>query len=98
MSAYDQVNLHAELLKQAVSAGKQVAASSGSWQKAVEKANKIDEDITNGLADATLEVGSANGQSIIWNQNGIWCRKLIDGTTDQYDDEQIRIINNKFDN
>lgn len=96
VSAYDQVNLHAELLKQAVSAGKQVAASSGSWQKAVEKANKIDENITNGLADATLEVGSANGQSIIWNQNGIWCRKLIDGTTDQYDDEQIRIINNKI--
>ena len=96
VSAYDQVNLHAELLKQAVSAGKQVAASSGSWQKAVDKANKIDEDITNGLADATLEVGSANGQSIIWNQNGIWCRKLIDGTTDQYDDEQIRIINNKI--
>lgn len=96
VSAYDQVNLHAELLKQAVSAGKQVAASSGSWQKAVDKANKIDEDITNGLADATLEVGSTNGQSIIWNQNGIWCRKLIDGTTDQYDDEQIRIINNKI--
>lgn len=96
VSAYDQVNLHAELLQQAVTAGKQVAASSGSWQKAVDKANKIDEDITNGLADATLEVGSANGQSIIWNQNGIWCRKLIDGTTDQYDDEQIRIINNKI--
>lgn len=96
VTTYDQVDLHAELLKQAVTAGKTVAQSAGEWQKAADKTNKIEESIMNGLADATLEVGRASGQSIVWNDQGIWCRKLLDGTTDQYDDEQIRIINNKI--
>jgi hypothetical protein len=48
------------------------------------------------LQDATLEVGKASGQSVVWDQFGIWGRKLVDGTTDQYEDEQFRIINNKL--
>ena len=91
-----EINLHAELLKQAVSAGKQVAASKGSWQSAVDKSNKLEQDIANGLSDATLQVGSASGQHIVWDSSGIWGRKLIDGTTDQYEPEQFRIINNKL--
>ena len=43
-----------------------------------------------------LEVGRASGQSIVWDEHGIWGRKLIDGTTDQYHPEQFRIINNKL--
>lgn len=91
-----EIDKHADLLKQAVTAGKQVAASAGNWQRAVDKTNTLEQAIANGLADATLEVGKASSQSIVWNENGIWCRKLIDGTTDQYDAEQIRIINNKI--
>ena len=91
-----EIDKHAELLSQAVTAGKQVATSAGSWQKAVDKSNKLEEDIATGLRDAALEVGSANGQSIIWDSTGIWGRKLIDGTTDQYEPEQFRIINNKL--
>ena len=96
VTTYDQVDLHAELLKQAVTAGKTVAASAGEWQKSADKTNKIEEAINDGLQNCTLEVGRASGQSIVWNDQGIWCRKLLDGTTDQYDDEQIRIINNKI--
>jgi hypothetical protein len=96
VTTQDQIDLHAELMQQAVQAGKQVATSASSWQKAVDKSNKLENDIANGLADATLEVGKASGQSIVWDQSGIWGRKLIDGTTDQYDDEQFRIINNKL--
>ena len=96
VTTQDQIELHAELMKQAVNAGKQVATSASNWQKAVDKSNKLEEDIANGLADAVLEVGNASGQSIIWNENGIWGRKLKDGTTDEYEDEQFRLINNKL--
>lgn len=96
VTTQNQIDLHAELMKQAVNAGKQVATSASNWQKAVDKSNKLEEDIANGLADAVLEVGNASGQSIIWNENGIWGRKLKDGTTDEYEDEQFRLINNKL--
>ena len=96
VTTQDQIDLHAELMQQAVQAGKQVASSASNWQRAVDKSNKLEEDIANGLADATLEVGRASGQSIVWDHSGIWGRKLIEGTTDQYDDEQLRIINNKL--
>ena len=96
VSAKSEVDKHAELLSQAVQAGKTVAQSAGNWQKAVDKSNTLEQEIANGLANATLEVGSASNQSIIWNENGIWCRRKLEGTIDQYDDEQIRIINNKI--
>lgn len=96
VTAKSEIDKHAELLKQAVAAGKQVAASAGSWQKAVDKSNKLEEDIANGLQDAALEVGKASGQSLVWDQFGIWGRKLKDGSTDEYEDEQLRIINNKI--
>ena len=75
---------------------KSVAANQSSWQRSVNKTNKIEKAIDDGLATATLEVGRANGQNLVWNDQGIWCRKLVDGTTDQFEDEQIRIINNKI--
>lgn len=91
-----EVDKHAELLSQAVTAGKQVATSAGDWQKAVDKSNKLEQDIASGLQDSALEVGRAFGQAIVWDGHGIWGRKLIDGTTDQYHPEQFRIINNKL--
>ena len=91
-----EVDKHAELLSQAVTAGKQVATSAGDWQKAVDKSNKLEQDIASGLQDSALEVGRASGQAIVWDGHGIWGRKLIDGTTDQYHPEQFRIINNKL--
>ena len=91
-----EVDKHADLLKQAVTAGKQVAASAGSWQRAADKASQIEEEITNGLQNAVIEIGKASGQSLIWDEYGITGRKLIDGTTDQYEDEQFKLVNNRF--
>jgi hypothetical protein len=96
VTTQDQIDLHAELMQQAVQAGKQVATSASNWQKAVDKSNKLEEAIANGLADATLEIGRASGQSIVWDHSGIWGRKLKDGETDQYEDEQFRMVNNKL--
>lgn len=92
----NQIDLHADLMKQAIQAGKTVAQSAGNWQKAVDKSNKIDKAISEGLKDATLSVASTNGQDISWDERGILCRKKVDGTEDQYEDEQILITNNKI--
>lgn len=91
-----EIDIHADLLKQAVQAGKQVAAAAGDWQSAVDKSNKLEESIASGLQDAALQVGRASGQAITWDDNGFFCRKFVDGSTDTYLDEQIAIINNKI--
>ena len=91
-----EIDKHADLLKTAVTAGKQVAKSSGSWQKSVDKSNKLEESISGGLQDVALQVGRASGQAIEWGPNGFYCRKFRDGSTDQYENEQIAIINNKI--
>ena len=91
-----EIDKHTELLSQAVTAGKQVATSAGDWQRAVDKSNSLEEEIANGLQNTALEIGRASGQAISWDQHGFKCRKLVDGTTDQYLDEQIAIINNKI--
>ena len=91
-----ELDKHAELLANAVSAGKQVAKSSISWQKSVEKTNKIENDIADGLQDAALKIRNASGQSVEISENGLLGRKLIEGTTDQYEDEQVALINNKL--
>lgn len=96
VSGKSEIYLHAELLSQAISAGKQVATSSGEWQKSVDKSNKLEESINSGLADAALQVGRASGQAISWDQHGLFCRKYQDGSTSEYTDDQIAIINNKL--
>lgn len=91
-----EIDKHADLLSQAVSAGKQVAKSSGSWQKSVDKTNKLEEDISNGLKDMTLAVGSASGQAISWDSTGMHFRKYRDGSTTEYEPEEMAIINNSL--
>lgn len=91
-----EIDKHAELLSQAVTAGKQVAKSSNSWQKSVDKTNKLESDINNGLQDAALKIRNASGQNIEISENGLIGRKLIEGTTNQYEDEQVALINNKL--
>ena len=91
-----EIDKHAELLAQAMQAGKTVANSASSWQRAVDKSNRIDEAIEQGLKEATLQIGYENGQNIEIGQYGIWGRKLIEGTEDQYENEQFRIVNNKI--
>lgn len=91
-----EIDKHADLLAQAISAGKQVATAASSWQRAVDKSNKLEEAINAGLQDAALQVGRASGQAIEWGTNGFYCRKLKDGSTTEYEDQQIAIINNKI--
>ena len=96
ISTKSEIDKHADLMQQAVTAGKSVEANKSSWQKGADKATKLDNAINDGLRDAALSIGAADGQSIIWDRYGIRGRKLIDGTTDQYHDEQFALINNKL--
>jgi hypothetical protein len=91
-----EIDLHADLLKQAVSAGKKVAASSGNWQSAVDKSNKLEQDIAGGLQNVTLRVSEASGQAISWDNTGMHFRKYKDGSTTEYEPEEMAIINNSL--
>ena len=96
VTTYDQVDLHAELLKQAVQAGKQVATSASDWQKAVDQTNKIEEAINDGLQDCAINIGKASGQAISWDHTGMHFRKYKDGSTTEFEPEEMAIINNSL--
>ncbi len=89
-----EIDKHAELLSQAVSAGKQVAKSSGAWHKSVDKTNKLEQEISNGLQDMALAIGGASGQAISWDSTGMHFRKYKDGSTTEFEPEEMAIINN----
>lgn len=94
LSAKDQGDIHADLLSQAVSAGKAVASGSSYWQKGYDVATAIDERIRNGLIDATTSIKSNSaGQSMSWDNYGIHLRKVVDGVLDNHEGW---ITNNKF--
>lgn len=94
LSAKDQGDIHADLLSQAVSAGKAVASGSSYWQKGYDVATAIDERIRNGLIDATTSIKSNSaGQSVSWDNYGIHLRKVVDGVLDNHEGW---ITNNKF--
>lgn len=92
----DEISKTADLLQQAVQAGKTVASSSSKWQKGADKATSLDKAINEGLKDAALSVASSTGQSIVWNERGILGRKLIEGSDSTYEDEQFMLTNNKL--
>ena len=96
ISTKSEIDKHADLLQQAVTVSKSVASNQSHWQKGADKATALDNAINDGLRDAALSIGAADGQAITWDRYGIRGRKLIDGTTDQYHDEQFALINNKL--
>ena len=91
-----EIDRHAELLSQAVTAGKQVAKSGNIWQKTAEKTNKLETDIANGLKDSALAIGNASGQAISWDSTGMHFRKYKEGSTTEFVPEEIAIINNSL--
>lgn len=94
LSAKDQGDIHADLLAQAVSAGKAVASGSSYWQKGYDVATAIDEKIRRGLIDATTSIKSNSaGQDVSWDNYGIHLRKVVDGVLDKHEGW---ITNNKF--
>lgn len=89
-----EIDLHAELLRQAVTAGKQVAASRSTYQSAVDTVNKLEQTISNGLQDVALRVSAGSGQAISWDSTGMHFRKYKPGSETEYEPEEMAIINN----
>lgn len=90
-----QSDIHADLLKNAISAGKSVAQNASYWTRGSDQATSTDLKIQQGLLDAVAAIKSNDGQEVAIDKYGIHLRKKIDGT-EEFDDKQGWIVNNQF--
>ena len=96
ISTMSQADLHADLLSQAVQAGKSVASNANYWNKGADKSNEIDLRIQQGLLDAATAIKSIDGtQNVIIDKYGIHLQK-VDPSTGKVNDKQGWIVNNQF--
>ena len=95
-SLTSQIDIHAALLSQAVSAGKSVAQSGSYWKKGAETANSINNRIERGLIDAVTSIKSSENQAISWDSHGLHLRKYANEEKTEYEDEQIWANNEKL--
>lgn len=95
-SLRSQSDIHADLLSQAVSAGKQVATYSGAWTKGADKATSTDLKIQQGLLDAVTQIKAIDGtQDIVIDKYGIKLQKK-NPNTGELDPRQAWFINNSL--
>jgi len=94
LSVRDESDIHADLLANAISAGKSVARNSSNWQKGSATASSIQDAINQGLLDAATEIKAMDGtQSVSMDKYGIHLKKIEDGVVSP---EQGWIVSNKF--
>lgn len=90
-----QSDIHADLLSQAVSAGKQVANYSSYWTKGSDTATTTDLKIQNGLLDAVTAIKATDGiQDLSIDKYGLHGRKANPDNPSGYDDKQVWLVNN----
>lgn len=91
-----QSDIHADLLSQAISAGKSVATNSSYWTRGSDQAGSIQQKIDAGLLDAITSIKAMDGtQGVEIDKYGIHL-KAIDPNTGEAEPEQGWITNNKF--
>ena len=97
MSAKSQIDIHADLLQAAASAGKSVAANEAKWQRANDLATATDLKIQNGLIDAVTSIRSSSPeQAMEWDNYGLHLRKYVDGSSTEYNPKQALFTNNQL--
>ena len=90
----NQSDIHADLLSQAIQAGKSVASSQDNWNAGVDMAVSTDIKIQQGLLDATTVLKSMDGtQGVEIDKYGIHLRK-VNPDTGEVDPKQGWITNN----
>ena len=90
----NQSDIHADLLSQAIQAGKSVASSQDNWNTGVDMAISTDLKIQNGLLDsATVLKSMDDDQGVEIDKYGIHLKK-IDPDTGEVDPKQGWITNN----
>ena len=88
-------SVHADLLSNAMSAGKSVSSNASYWNKGADLATSTDLKIQHGLLDATSGLYSSN-QGVIIDKNGIRLTKVINQQTGEVSPNQAWIINNNI--
>lgn len=83
-------SIHADLLSQALSAGKSVASNISYWNKGADLATSTDLKIQQGLIGAVNGIYTSD-QSVVMDDNGILLRKVEDG---DFSPNQIWLRNN----
>ena len=96
-SIRNQSDIHADLLKNAISAGKSVAQNASYWTKGSDQATSTDLKIQQGLLDVATAIKSIDGlQEVSVDNYGIHLRKKKFEGSEEYDDKQGWIVNNQF--
>lgn len=96
-SVRSQTDMHADLLSQAVSAGKTVASNASYWDDGSDTANSIDVRLQQGLLNAIESIKDIDGnQAAFIDKYGIHLQEVIDKNTGEVSPEQGWIVNNKF--
>lgn len=94
-SIRSQSDIHADLLKNAISAGKSVAQNASYWTKGSDQATSTDLKIQQGLLDATTQIKSTDGTQLVTiDKYGIKLQKQ--GDTGGVDPHQTWLVNNKI--
>ena len=95
-SVRSQSDIHADLLANAISAGKSVATNSSYWTRGSEQAGVIQQNIDAGLLDAVTSIKAMDGtQGVEIDKYGIHLQN-INPNTGEVDPEQGWITSNKF--
>lgn len=91
-----QSDIHADLLSQAISAGKNVAANSGYWTKGSDQANNIDLRLQEGLLNSIEALKNLDGtQSAYMDKYGIHL-EAINPNTGEISDKRVWLVNNQI--
>lgn len=91
-----QSDIHADLLKNAISAGKSVATNAGNWTSGVDRATATDLKIQQGLLDANTRICAIDGtQNVVIDKYGIKLQKQ-NPDTGEIDPKQAWFCNNNL--
>lgn len=95
-SLRSQSDIHADLLKKAVQAGKSVATNSSYWSKGSDKANSIDLRLQEGLLNSIEALKAIDGtQNAFMDKWGIHL-EVINPDTGEIDDKRVWMVNNQI--
>lgn len=91
-----QSDIHADLLSQAISAGKSVATNSGYWTKGSDQANKIDLRLQEGLLNSIEALKNIDGtQNAYMDKYGIHL-EVVNPDTGEVGDKRVWLVNNQI--
>lgn len=91
-----QSDIHADLLSQAISAGKNVATNSGYWTKGSDQANNIDLRLQEGLLNSIEALKAIDGcQNSYMDKYGLHL-EAINPDTGEISDKRVWLVNNQI--